>query len=130
MHKYRVRVNLGDVLDSEIVMLSLCAVNERIPIHELLLWHNGNVTKDDKVTQAFIKKWSDLPIRLTDADKSIEFAWFDLVDSNESNGHFSNRFKVIYGNENQLANGIVNFYQTLKFVMEPKKKPRYVKEKK
>ena len=127
MMKVNVRMNLYHFLNKSYekkVIDKLSVINADSIVFYLRLWYeDGTVSPED--LKKFILDYENslhfkTNIKVNSDLRPNDFVWFDIIDENNANKTNRVRFQYIYNREEQILDGLNEFYNCAKFCTSEK----------
>ena len=122
MMKVNVRMNLFHILNKSYekdIIDKLSEINNNSVIFYLRLWYKDGDISPKEIKEFLLKYESRLHfktnIRVGDELRPNDFVWYDIIDKNNANKTNRVRFQYIYNREEQILDGLNEFYNCAKF---------------
>ena len=127
MMKVNVRMNLFHILNKSYekdIIDKLSEINNNSVIFYLRLWYKDGDISPKEIKEFLLKYESRLHfktnIRVGDELRPNDFVWYDIIDKNNANKTNRVRFQYIYNREEQILDGLNEFYNCAKFCTSEK----------
>ena len=127
MMKVNVRMNLFHILNKSYekdIIDKLSEINNNSVIFYLRLWYKDGDISPKEIKEFLLKYESRLHfktnIRVGDELRPNDFVWYDIIDKNNANKTYRVRFQYIYNREEQILDGLNEFYNCAKFCTSEK----------
>ena len=127
MMKVNVRMNLYHFLNKSYekkVIDKLSEINNNSVVFYLRLWYKDGDISPKEIKEFLLKYESRLHfktnIRVGDELRPNDFVWYDIIDKNNANKTNRVRFQYIYNREEQILDGLNEFYNCAKFCTSEK----------
>ena len=127
MMKVNVRMNLFHFLNKpheKDIIDKLSEINNNSVIFYLRLWYKDGDISPKEIKEFLLKYESRLHfktnIRVGDELRPNDFVWYDIIDKNNANKTNRVRFQYIYNREEQILDGLNEFYNCAKFCTSEK----------
>ena len=127
MMKVNVRMNLFHILNKSYekdIIDKLSEINNNSVIFYLRLWYKDGDISPKEIKEFLLKYESRLHfktnIRVGDELRPNDFVWYDIIDKNNANKTNRVRFQYIYNREEQILDGLNEFYNCDKFCTSEK----------
>ena len=127
MMKVNVRMNLFHILNKSYekdIIDKLSEINNNSVIFYLRLWYKDGDISPKEIKEFLLKYESSLHfktnIRVGDELRPNDFVWYDIIDKNNANKTNRVRFQYIYNREEQILDGLNEFYNCAKFCTSEK----------
>ena len=125
--KVNVRMNLFHILNKSYekdIIDKLSEINNNSVIFYLRLWYKDGDISPKEIKEFLLKYESRLHfktnIRVGDELRPNDFVWYDIIDKNNANKTNRVRFQYIYNREEQILDGLNEFYNCAKFCTSEK----------
>ena len=127
MMKVNVRMNLFHILNKSYekdIIDKLSEINNNSVVFYLRLWYKDGDISPKEIKEFLLKYESRLHfktnIRVGDELRPNDFVWYDIIDKNNANKTNRVRFQYIYNREEQILDGLNEFYNCAKFCTSEK----------
>ena len=127
MMKVYVRMNLFHILNKSYekdIIDKLSEINNNSVVFYLRLWYKDGDISPKEIKEFLLKYESRLHfktnIRVGDELRPNDFVWYDIIDKNNANKTNRVRFQYIYNREEQILDGLNEFYNCAKFCTSEK----------
>ena len=125
--KVNVRMNLFHILNKSYekdIIDKLSEINNNSVVFYLRLWYKDGDISPKEIKEFLLKYESSLHfktnIRVGDELRPNDFVWYDIIDKNNANKTNRVRFQYIYNREEQILDGLNEFYNCAKFCTSEK----------